>query len=166
MTGLNKMSIQVGEFEFESEGSQIEVDEKFARFKEEGFWNIITERLEEAKDMTIDSSNSTSQEKSISDRGMKFRTLIENCSLEGKPDQVLGALHFLRDVEGLEDCPPRVINALFEQANVEPPGNLSLYINRLCDKEFLTIPKQHGDKNRYAELTEAGRKHLENKANN
>ena len=88
MTGLNKISIQVGEFEFESEGSQIEVDEKFARFKEEGFWNIITERLEEAKDMTIDSSNSTSQEKSISDRGMKFRTLIENCSLEGKPDQV------------------------------------------------------------------------------
>ena len=166
MTGLNKISIQVGEFEFESEGSQIEVDEKFARFKEEGFWNIITERLEEAKDMTIDSSNSTSQEKSISDRGMKFRTLVENCSLEGKPDQVLGALHFLRDVEGLEDCPPRVINALFEQSDIEPPGNLSLYINRLRDKEFLTIPKQYGDKNRYAELTEAGRKHLENKANN
>tara|TARA_B100000161_G_scaffold263173_1_gene234110 strand:+ start:86 stop:586 length:501 start_codon:yes stop_codon:yes gene_type:complete len=166
MSSLNKISIQVGEFEFESEGSQIEVDEKFARFKEEGFWNIIIERLEEAKDMTIDSSNSTSREKSIPDRGMKFRTLVENCSLEGKPDQVLGALHFLRDVEGLEDCPPRTINALFEQADIEPPGNLSLYINRLRDKKFLTIPKKHGDKNRYAELTEAGRKHLENKANN
>ena len=51
MSGLNKISIQVGEFEFESEGSQIEVDEKFARFKEEGFWNIISERLEEAKDL-------------------------------------------------------------------------------------------------------------------
>ena len=112
MSSLNKISIQVGEFEFESEGSQIEVDEKFARFKEEGFWNIIIERLEEAKDMTIDSSNSTSREKSIPDRGMKFRTLVENCSLEGKPDQVLGALHFLRDVEGLEDCPPRTINCL------------------------------------------------------
>ena len=166
MSSLNKISIQVGEFEFESEGSQIEVDEKFARFKEEGFWNIIIERLEEAKDMTIDSSNSTSREKSIPDRGMKFRTLVENCSLEGKPDQVLGALHFLRDVEGLEDCPPRTINALFEQADIEPPGNLSLYINRLRDKKFLTIPKKHGDKNRYAELTEAGRKHIENKANN
>ena len=42
MSGLNKISIQVGEFEFESEGSQIEVDEKFAQFKEEGFWNIIS----------------------------------------------------------------------------------------------------------------------------
>ena len=162
MSGLNKISIQVGEFEFESEGSQIEVDEKFARFKEEGFWNIISERLEEAKDIAIDVS--TSQQDSISDRGMKFRTLVENCSLEGKPEQVLGALHFLRDVEGLDDCPPRVINALFEQANIEPPGNLSLYINRLIEKEFLSIPKKHGEKNRFAELTEAGRKHLENKA--
>ena len=49
MSGLNKISIRVGEFEFESEGSQIEVDEKYAQFKEEGFWGIITERLEEAK---------------------------------------------------------------------------------------------------------------------
>ena len=122
------------------------------------------QNLEEAKDLAIDVSNSTSQQNSISERGMKFRTLVENCSLEGKPEQVLGALHFLRDVEGLDDCPPRVINALFEQANIEPPGNLSLYINRLIEKEFLSIPKKHGEKNRFAELTEAGRKHLENKA--
>ena len=114
MSGLNKISIRVGEFEFETEGSEIEVDEKYAQFKEEGFWSIITERLEEAKDMTIDATNNASQTKSIPERGMQFRTLVENCSLEGKPDQVLGALHFLRDVEGKEDCPPRVINALFE----------------------------------------------------
>ena len=63
MSGLNKISIRVGEFEFESEGSQIEVDEKYAQFKEEGFWSIITERLEEAKDMTIDATNNTSQAK-------------------------------------------------------------------------------------------------------
>ena len=164
MSGLNKISIRVGEFEFESEGSQIEVDEKYAQFKEEGFWSIITERLEEAKDMTIDATNNTSKAKSIPERGMQFRTLVENCRLEGKPDQVLGALHFLRDVEGMEDCPPRIINALFDQANIEPPGNLSLYINRLREKDFLNIPKEHGDKNRFAELTDAGRKHLETKA--
>ena len=114
--------------------------------------------------MAIDSSNSASEENAIPARGMQFRTLVENCSLEGKPEQVLGALHFLRDVEGLDDCPPRVINALFEEANIEPPGNLSLYINRLREKDFLTIDKKHGDKNRFAELTDAGRKHLENKA--
>ena len=164
MSGLNKISIHVGEFDFESEGSEIEVDEKFARFKEEGFWSIILERLEDAKDMAVDASNSTSEQKSIPQRGMMFRTLVDNCSLEGKPEQVLGALHFLRDVEGLTDCPPRVINALFEEANIEPPGNLSLYINRLREKDFLLIAKQHGDKNRFAELTEAGRKHLESRA--
>ena len=164
MSGLNKISIRVGEFEFETEGSEIEVDEKYAQFKEEGFWSIITERLEEAKDMTIDATNNASQTKSIPERGMQFRTLVENCSLEGKPDQVLGALHFLRDVEGKEDCPPRVINALFEEANIEPPGNLSLYINRLRERDFLTIPEEHGDKNRFAELTDAGQKHLETKA--
>ena len=166
MSELNKISIRVGEFEFESEGSQLEVDEKFVQFKEEGFWNIITESLDEAKDIAIDNSNSAAQEKSFSERGIKFRTLVENCSLEGKPDQVLGALHFLRDIEGLDDCPPRVINALFEQANIEPPGNLSLYINRLLEKNFLSIAKKHDDKNRFAELTEEGRKHLEKKAEN
>ena len=166
MSELNKISIRVGEFEFESEGSQLEVDEKFAQFKEEGFWNIITERLDEAKDIAIDNSNSAAQEKSFSERGKKFHTLIENCSIEGKPDQVLGALHFLRDIEGLDDCPPRVINSLFEQANIDPPGNLSLYINRLLEKNFLSIAKKHDGKNRFAELTEEGRKHLEKKAEN
>ena len=66
MSELNKISIRVGEFEFESEGSQLEVDEKFAQFKEEGFWNIITERIDEAKDIAIDNSNSAAQENSFS----------------------------------------------------------------------------------------------------
>ena len=48
MSEMSKISIQVGEFEFEYEGSQIEVDEKFAQFKEEGFWNFMTEMLQEA----------------------------------------------------------------------------------------------------------------------
>tara|TARA_B100001250_G_C19791842_1_gene786890 strand:+ start:186 stop:686 length:501 start_codon:yes stop_codon:yes gene_type:complete len=166
MSNNSKISIHAGEFDFECEGSQLEVDEKLAQFKEEGFWNIISENLQEARDSTIDSSKATSQNNSISDRGMKFRTLVENCSLEGKPDQVLGALHYLRDIEGMDDCPPRTINELFEQANIEPPGNLSLYINRLKEKEFIKIANKHGDKNRFAELTESGRSHLEQKSNN
>ncbi len=166
MSDMSKISIQVGEFEFEYEGSQIEVDEKFAQFKEEGFWNIMTEMLQEAKDANLDTNAVVSKEQAVSDRGLKFRNLVENCSLEGKPDRVLGALHFLRDVEGVKDCPPRVINELFEEANVEPPGNLSLYINRLKEKQFLNIANKHGDKNRFAELTELGRKHLEDKAGN
>ena len=34
MSDMSKISIQVREFEFEYEGSQIEVDEKFAQFKD------------------------------------------------------------------------------------------------------------------------------------
>ena len=162
----SKLAIRIGEFEFEYDGSTYEIDEKFAEFKQEGLWGVITERLQEAKEQSIDSSVSVSQEKSISQRGMKFRTLLENCTLDGKPEKVLGAIHFLRDLEGNKDCPPRTVNRLFEEANIEPPGNLSLYINRLREKGFLDIPKKYGDKNRHAELTALGRKHLEEKSSN
>ena len=56
------------------------------------------------------------------------------------------------------------INSLFEDAKIEPPGNLSLYINRLKERKFIQIPSKYGDKNRYAELTEEGRQHLEEKS--
>ena len=60
--------------------------------------------------------------------------------------------------------PSRIINSLFEDAKIEPPGNLSLYINRLKERKFIQIPSKYGDKNRYAELTEEGRQHLEEKS--
>ena len=83
-----------------------------------------------------------------------------------EPEQVLGATHVLRDLAGNKACPPRPVNPLFEEATLEPPGNLSLYINRLREKGFLDIPKKYGDKNRHAELTALGRKHLEEKSSN
>ena len=67
MSDMSKISIQVGEFEFEYEGSQIEVDEKFAQFKEEGFWNIMTEMLQEAKDVNLDTNAVVSKEQAVSD---------------------------------------------------------------------------------------------------
>ena len=50
----------------------------------------------------------------------------------------LHAIFHLRDLQKLEDCPPRTIEKLFDSANLENPGNLSLYINRLQDRGFLT----------------------------
>ncbi len=162
MSDLNKISIRVGEFDFEVEGSQIEVDEKFAQFKEEGIWNIMSDALQDARDNIADSGSSNTKDGFSSERGAKFKTLVENCGLDSKPDQLLGALHFLIDIEGIKDCPPRVVNELFEQANIDSPGNLSLYINRLKEKDFIMIEKKYGDKNRFAKLTDAGRKHLQN----
>ena len=90
--------------------------------------------------------------------------LIENCSLIRKPDQVLGAIQYLRDVEGINDSPPRVIDNLFEDAGLEPPGNLSLYLNRLRERGFLVTPPSAKEKNRYAILTPEGRAHLDKRS--
>jgi len=53
---------------------------------------------------------------------------------------------------------------LFEDAGLEKPGNLSLYLNRLREKEFLQIPQGEEDKNRYAILTPEGRAHLDKRS--
>ena len=74
---------------------------------------------------------------------------------------VLAAIHYLRDVEGVHDSPPRVVARLFEDAGLEAPGNLSLYLNRLRERGLLEIPEIGGGKNRYVVLTPAGRRHLD-----
>lgn len=159
-----KISIHAGEFDFEAEGGQFEVEERLSQYKQEGFWGAMIERIQETVELSKESTSSNSELDSITSRGTDFRSLLENYSLDGKPEQVLGAIHFLREIEKLDDCPPRTINSLFEDAKIEPPGNLSLYINRLKERNFIKIPSKYGDKNRYAELTGEGRQHLEEKS--
>ena len=163
-TKTTKISIHTGEFDFETEGGQFEVEERISQYKQEGFWGAMLERIQETVELSKESLSNTSKLDSIPSRGADFRSLLDNYSLDGKPEQVLGALHFLREIEKLDDCPPRIINSLFEDAKIEPPGNLSLYINRLKERKFIQIPSKYGDKNRYAELTEEGRQHLEEKS--
>jgi len=90
---------------------------------------------------------------------------LENCALTRKPDQVLGAIHYLRNVEGISDSPPRVVNELFTDSGIEPPGNLSLYLNRLKERNFLIVPTGKEDKNRFAILTPEGQAHLDKRSN-
>jgi len=161
---VSKISIHAGEFDFEAEGGQFEVEERVNQYKQEGFWGAMLERIQETIELSRESLSNNSNLESLPPRGADFRSLLENYSLDGKPEQVLGALHFLREIENLEDCPPRTINTLFEDAKIEPPGNLSLYINRLKERNFIQIPAKFGDKNRYAELTDEGRLHLEEKS--
>ena len=51
--------------------------------------------------------------------------------------------------------------SLFTDAGIEPPGNLSLYLNRLRERGFLDIPEGSPDKNRFVIVTDAGRHHLD-----
>nr|MBC8438055.1 hypothetical protein [Euryarchaeota archaeon] len=105
------------------------------------------------------------EESGLPERGSAFSTLCKKNNLSRKPDQVLGAIQYLREVEGLHDSPPRVIEDLFTDAGMNPPGNLSLYLNRLRERHFIEYPTGDGNKkNRYAILTTEGRAHLDNRS--
>lgn len=164
MSGSNRVSITAGDIEIELEGASIEVNEKLAMIKEDDTWIIALERIRDAREAAIDAAQNAAKNAGIPERGSAFAALLSNCSLAKKPDQVLGAIHYLRTVESISDAPPRIINELFEDAGLKPPGNLSLYLNRLRERGFLEIPEHLGDKNRYAVLTVAGREHLDKRS--
>ena len=113
----------------------------------------------------VASAVAAAREAGLPERGSASRALLENCALTRKPDQVLGAIHYLRDVEGIEDSPPRIVNELFTDAGIDPPGNLSLYLNRLKERNFLMVPAGKDDKNRFAILTPEGQAHLDKRSN-
>ena len=159
-----RVLIRAGDVEIDISGAQTSVHERLTRVKEDDTWSIALSRIRNARERAIEAAVEAAREAVLPERGSAFRALIENCNLIRKPDQVLGAIQYLRDVEGVNDSPPRVIDQIFEDAGLEPPGNLSLYINRLKERKFIQIPSKYGDKNRYAELTEEGRQHLEEKS--
>ena len=64
----------------------------------------------------------------------------------------------------VNDSPPRVINQLFDDAGMETPGNLSLYLNRRRERGYIVIPPSANEKNRYAILTPEGRGHLDRRS--
>jgi len=160
-----RLSVQAGDLEINLEGAAIQIDEQIAGLKFEDTWSVMIDRIREAREFALDAAVTAAKDAGLPERGSAFRTLLEMCSLTKKPDQVLGAIHYLRSVEHYSDCPPRTINELFEDAGIEPPGNLSLYLNRLKERGFLDIPDEHDDKNRFAILTPEGLAHLDERSN-
>ena len=160
----SKVSVIAGDIEIDLEGAAMEVEELLILHRQDDTWTIMLDRLAQARKDALQAAVSAAKEKGLPERGSAFRVLLETCSLERKPDQVLGAIHYLRSVEGIQDSPPRVINQLFSDAKIDPPGNLSLYLNRLRERKFLVIPPGKEDKNRFANLTEEGRAHLDKRS--
>ena len=160
-----RLSIQAGDVEIDLEGAAIQIDEQLSHIKVEHTWTVLLERIREAREAAMEAALNAAREAGLPERGSAFRALLENCALTRKPDQVLGAIHYLRDVEGIEDSPPRVVNDLFNDAGIEPPGNLSLYLNRLKERNFLVVPSGKDDKNRFAILTPEGQAHLDKRSN-
>ena len=164
MEANSKVSVIAGDIEIDLEGAPMELEEQLILHRQDDTWTIMLDRLALARKDALEAAVSAAKEKGLPERGSAFRVLLETCSLERKPDQVLGAIHYLRSVEGIQDSPPRVINQLFSDAKIDPPGNLSLYLNRLRERKFLVIPPGKEDKNRFAHLTEEGRAHLDKRS--
>ena len=164
MEANSKVSVIAGDIEIDLEGAAMEVEEQLILHRQDDTWTIMLDRLAQARKDALEAAVSAAKEKGLPERGSAFRVLLETCSLQRKPVQVLGAIHYLRSVEGIQDSPPRVINQLFSDAKIDPPGNLSLYLNRLRERKFLVIPPGKEDKNRFAHLTEEGRAHLDKRS--
>jgi len=160
-----RLTIQAGDVEIDLEGAAIQIDEQLLQTKTEHTWTVLLERIREAREAALEAAVAAARDAGLPERGSAFRALLENCALTRKPDQVLGAIHYLRDVEGISDSPPRVVNDLFTDAGIDPPGNLSLYLNRLKERNFLMVPSGKDDKNRFAILTPEGQAHLDKRSN-
>ena len=160
-----RLTIQAGDVEINLEGATIQIDEQITQAKTEHTWTMLLERIREARESAMEAAVTAAREAGLPERGSAFRALLENCALTRKPDQVLGASHYLRNVEGISDSPPRVVNELFADAGIDPPGNLSLYLNRLKERRFLEVPTGKDDKNRFAILTPEGQAHLDKRSN-
>tara|TARA_B100000287_G_C20459930_1_gene712976 strand:+ start:316 stop:804 length:489 start_codon:yes stop_codon:yes gene_type:complete len=160
-----RLTIQAGDVEIDLEGAAIQIDEQLSHIRAEHTWTVLLERIREARESAMEAAVAAAREAGLPERGSAFRALLENCALTRKPDQVLGAIHYLRDVEGIEDSPPRIVNELFTDAGIDPPGNLSLYLNRLKERNFLMVPAGKDDKNRFAILTPEGQAHLDKRSN-
>ena len=134
------------------------------RIKEES-WSTALAAIRTAREIAIQAARRAAEESGLPERGAAFQTLCQKNNLSRKPEQVLAAIQYLREVEGVHDSPPRVIEGLFIDAGMEPPGNLSLYLNRLRERHFIEYPGGDGNrKNRYAVLTTEGRSHLDNRS--
>jgi len=156
-----RIYIRVGDIEIDIAGARKEVDARLLKIKEGEEWSTALSKIRTSREAAITAAVEAARQSGLPERGSAFRTLIESCGLSKKPDQLLAAIHYLRDVEGINDSPPRSIIELFEQTEINPPGNLSLYLNRLRDRGMLTIPPGSPDKNRFAILTPEGRAHLD-----
>jgi DNA-binding MarR family transcriptional regulator len=163
-TGNSRVLIRVGDVEIDISGSQREVDAEMMNIRKGEDWSTAIARVRSVRESAIAAAIEAAKKSGMPERGSAFRSLIENSSLNKKPDQVLAAIQYLREVEGKDDSPPRVLKQLFSDSGLTAPDNLSLYLNRLIERGFISCPPGASGKNRYAVLTPEGRAHLDRRS--
>ena len=161
----NRIMIRVGDVDIDLTGNAKDIDSLMQKRIQEESWSTALASIRSAREIAIAAARRAAEESGLPERGAASQTLCDNNNLTRKPDQVLAAIQYLREVEGVHDSPPRVLEDLFIDAGMEPPGNLSLYLNRLRERHFIEYPGSDANrKNRYAVLTTEGRSHLDNRS--
>ena len=145
----------------DEENILVDIEFESRRWLIEGTKEEVIERLNEEIDSDILEEIYFSSEHPNEDNDSElFRRLMEEVQPKRRPEEVLLAIYALRMGNPDSEISPRKIEDLFSEIGLSPPGNISLYINRLKEKGFLTAPDGDGQKNRFAKLTEEGLHHL------
>ena len=145
----------------DTEFVRLDIEHEGQRWLIEGDVDVVLRRIDEEieEDLLEEIEESTKTEEVGGGAGI-FNALLEELDVLRRPEQVLLAIHSLRAVDAEVEIPPRVIEGLFKDAGMKPPGNLSLYMNRLRERGLIEVPDVEGQKNRHAYLTDEGRRHL------
>ena len=98
--------ILAGDIEVKISGTKNQVEERIAELQEEGVWSSVLDRLRLAREAAVEAAAKTIGSAELPERGAAFHHLVTGAGFERKPDMVLAAIHYLRDVEGLHDSPP------------------------------------------------------------
>ncbi len=164
----SRVMIRVGDVVIDITGSQSDLSDRVTRLGDDSIWTEALVQIREARDAAIEAARSAARTKGLPERGSAFASLLDNCNLTRKPDRVLAAIHYLREVDSIRDSPPRVIRRLFTDAGFKEDDldkwNISLYLNRLREQGRLAIPDGMPEKNRFVILTPEGRAHLDGRA--
>ena len=105
---------------------------------------------------------------SLPERGSAFSSLVTTCRLTKKPDLILAAIHYLREVEGQKDSPPRELKQLFIDAGHDEDDvekwNISSILTVFENKADLITLKICLKRIDSWPLTDEGRAHLDSRA--
>jgi len=163
-----RLSIRVGNAKIDLRGTEQVVTAEILKLRADEQWSSALKKVRDRREMAFEAAREAARTSGMPERGSAFRSLVDTCRLKKKPDMILAAIHYLREVEGRSDSPPRELKQLFVDAghNAEEveKWNISLYLNRLRDQERLEYSEGQPEKNRFLVLTNKGRTHLDSRA--
>ena len=94
-----RIYIRVGDIEIDLSGEQQEVDGHLMKIMEGEEWSTALAKIRSKRDSAITAAIEAAKNSGLPNRGSAFKTLIESCKITKKPDRVLAAIHYLKDVE-------------------------------------------------------------------